>query len=268
MICRATALASTSRASPPPAAPLLTVVNDILDFSKIEAGQVELDPQPFDPAAFLEDAVALVAPQAEAKGLAVRTLIEAPLPAAVSADSARLRQVLLNLMTNAVKFTEKGGVTVRVAHDPAAGGRLTFSVADTGIGIAPDRQGRLFQRFSQADGSISRQYGGTGLGLAIAKRLAELMSGAIAVESAPGQGSTVFSFHIAARACDPGVIARADEAGPFDARPARILVVDDSPVNRELVGALLSVFGHDLVEAGGGAEPLAAAASAPVPTSS
>jgi CheY-like chemotaxis protein len=239
---------------------LLTVVNDILDFSKIEAGQVELDPQAFDPAAFVSETVELVSAQAAEKRLALRAAIDGPLPAAVLADSARLRQILLNLLTNAIKFTEAGEVTVTVAHDGESG-RLRLAVADTGVGIAPEQLHRLFHRFSQADGSISRRYGGTGLGLAICKSLAALMGGEIGVESRPGEGA-LFWFTVrapAAKATD----AHDGETGGFDARPARILIVDDSPVNRELVAALLGVLGHDLSEAGGGAEAVEAAARAP-----
>jgi CheY-like chemotaxis protein len=165
---------------------------------------------------------------------------------------------LLNLLTNAIKFTESGGVTVTLAHDATDGGRLKISVTDTGVGIAPDRLHRLFQRFSQADGSISRQYGGTGLGLAICRSLTSLMGGEIGVESTPGLGAE-FWFTVSAPACELADAAD-DEAGEFYARPARILIVDDSPVNRELVSVLLSVFGHDLTEATGGAEAVLAAA--------
>jgi PAS domain S-box-containing protein len=238
---------------------LLTVVNDILDFSKIEAGQVELDPRPLDPSRFVVETLELVSAQAQEKGLELTAAIDGALPPAVAADGARLRQVLLNLLTNAIKFTEAGGVTITVAHDDEDGGRLKVSVTDTGVGIAPERLHRLFQRFSQADGSISRQYGGTGLGLAICKSLTNLMGGEIGVESAPGLGAE-FWFTIKAPACEPEAASDADGGGEFDAQPARILIVDDSPVNRELVSVLLSVFGHDLSEASGGAEAVLAAA--------
>ncbi|HZZ87514.1 MAG TPA: PAS domain S-box protein [Caulobacteraceae bacterium] len=242
---------------------LLTVVNDILDFSKIEAGQVELDPQPFDPVAFAVETVELVAAQADEKGLELNVAIDGALPPAVSADPARLRQVLLNLLTNAIKFTETGGVSVIVAHAPAdGGGMLKVSVQDTGVGIAADRLPRLFQRFSQGDGSISRQYGGTGLGLAISKSLATLMGGQIGVESAEGQGAR-FWFSLQAPACARPEAPDAEVPGGIEAQPARILVVDDSPVNRELVGVLLGVFGHELSEASGGAEAVLAASEKP-----
>ena len=251
----ATRIATASRT-------LLTVVNDILDFSKIEAGQVELDAHAFDPAQFVLETVELVSAQAAERGLELNTAIDGPLPEAVAADGARLRQVLLNLLTNAIKFTETGGVTVTLAYDSEDGGRLKISVTDTGVGIAPDQLHRLFQRFSQADGSISRQYGGTGLGLAICRSLTTLMGGEIGVESTPGMGAK-FWFTVKAPACEPVLAADGEAASEFYAQPARILVVDDSPVNRELVGVLLSVFGHDLSEACGGAEAVLAAAERP-----
>jgi PAS domain S-box-containing protein len=237
---------------------LLAVVNDILDFSKIEAGQIELHSEAFDPGVFVAETTELVMAQAHEKRLMLTVRREGALPPAVSADAGRLRQVLLNLLTNAVKFTDAGGVTVTVSH---AGEVLRLEVTDTGLGIAPDRTQRLFQRFSQADGSINRQYGGTGLGLAICKSLTQVMGGQIGVVSEPGRGST-FWFSIAAPPC---AATQTDAAAPeseFEAGPARILVVDDAPVNRELVGVLLSVFGHDLTEAGGGAEAVEAASRA------
>jgi PAS domain S-box-containing protein len=240
---------------------LLSVVNDILDFSKIEAGQVDLDPQPFDPAAFVRETVELVAVQAEEKRLTLATVIETPLPRAVAADGPRLRQVLLNLLSNAVKFTEVGGVTVGVGFEAGDGGRLRIRVTDTGVGIAADRQGRLFQRFSQADGSISRQYGGTGLGLAICRSLVGLMGGEIGVESEEGCGAS-FRFTVRAPPCEPQPAAAGEVGASLDVAPARILIVDDSPVNRELVGVLLGVFGHQLSEACGGAEAVQAASAA------
>jgi PAS domain S-box-containing protein len=244
----ASRIATASRA-------LLAVVNDILDFSKIEAGQIELHAEAFDPGAFVAETTELVMAQAQEKRLTLTTRRDGDLPAAVSADAGRLRQVLLNLLTNAVKFTDAGGVTVTVSHADAV---LRLEVADTGVGIAPDRTERLFQRFSQADGSINRQYGGTGLGLAICKSLTQVMGGQIGVASEPGRGST-FWFSIAAPRCAPTETAVVAAESELESRPARILVVDDSPVNRELVGVLLSVFGHHLTEAGGGAEAVLAA---------
>ena len=237
---------------------LLAVVNDILDFSKLEAGQIELDPRPFDPALFVQETVELVQPQAQQKGLKVTWRAEGPLPAGLEADAARLRQVLLNLLTNAIKFTDQGGVAVTAAYGEGA---LRIAVADTGVGIAPDKTDRLFQRFSQVDGSSTREHGGTGLGLAISKTLAELMGGAIGVDSRPGQGST-FWFEIPA---PPAALLAPEAAGPalnVD-QPARILVVDDVAANRDLVRAMLGAFGHDISEASSGAEAIRIAAEEP-----
>jgi PAS domain S-box-containing protein len=241
---------------------LLAVVNDILDFSKLEAGQVELDPQPFDPAAFIAETTQLLAVQAANKGLDWRSHVDGPLPGHVLADSARLRQVLLNLLGNAIKFTAQGSVLGRIAYDAAGEGALKISVADTGEGIPAERRDRLFQRFSQVDGSVSRIHGGTGLGLAICKSLVELMGGQIGVNSEEGRGST-FWFTIAA----PAVAAAAPTVGDApeltlevdEAGGARILVVDDLAVNRELVRAMLGPFGHDFEEAANGAEAVQAA---------
>ena len=242
---------------------LLSVVNDILDFSKIEAGQLELDPHPFDPAAFVVETAALVQAQADAKGLKLATRFEGDIPAAVTTDAARLRQILLNLLTNAVKFTPAGQVGVEVRHI-AAEGLLRIEVSDTGVGIAPDRLDRMFQRFSQADGSIAREFGGTGLGLAICRSLAELMGGSVGVRSRLGEGST-FWFTVAAPVAEATRSAEgpAVEAPAYAGAPAQVLVVDDNPVNREVVKALLEGFGLTLTEAAGGAEAVERALGTP-----
>ena len=174
---------------------LLTVVDDVLDFSKIEAGQVALDPTPFSPKALAGDAVSIVSTVADRKGLPVRVELDPGLPAALLGDEARLRQILLNLLNNAVKFTREGSVTVRLVHGGTtpAGEVITVQVEDTGIGIPAEKQQRLFKRFSQVDGSIRREFGGTGLGLAISRQLVELMGGTIGVASTAGRGS-VFMF--------------------------------------------------------------------------
>jgi PAS domain S-box-containing protein len=234
---------------------LLAVVNDILDFSKLEAGQLALDPQPFDPTAFADEAAEMMSGQAREKNLMFDLTVDPGLPRFVLADSSRLRQVLLNLIGNAVKFTSTGGVSVRASYMPAPTSRLRFEVKDTGPGIAPDQIDRLFKRFSQVDGSISRRYGGTGLGLAICRRLAELMGGRIGVESREGVGST-FWFEIAAPACSPPLPVIAEAPMLTEGRPAKILIVDDLAVNRELVRAMLSPLGHDCAEASSGAEAI------------
>ncbi len=232
---------------------LLAVVNDILDFSKLEAGQVELSPFAFDPSRLAREAVEILAAQAAGKGLKLELHLEPGLPAHLLADGARLRQVLLNLIGNAVKFTRNGQVSVTGRFEAE---RLYFEVADTGPGIPADRIDRLFQRFSQVDGSIARQFGGAGLGLAICRELTRLMGGAISVESIEGAGS-IFRFEIAAPACEapaetPTLVTYVD-----DDRPAVILVVDDVEVNRELVRAMLTPLGHRCVEASSGAEAVA-----------
>jgi signal transduction histidine kinase/ActR/RegA family two-component response regulator len=242
---------------------LLSVVNDVLDFSKIEAGQVALDPQPFNPAAFVAETLELVAGQAAAKALTLRVELLGEMPSAVDADSSRVRQVLLNLVGNAIKFTSEGGIVVSASYEPESGGSLRFTVSDTGVGIPPDRLPRLFQRFSQADGSTTRRYGGTGLGLAICRSLTELMGGEIGVESEAGAGST-FWFTVVAptlKTAEP-VLARHDE-GRLDegwaVDAARILIVDDVAATRELVRAMLAPFGHHITEAASGDEAVRAA---------
>ena len=236
---------------------LLAVVNDILDFSKLDAGQVALDPQPFDPAAALHDVIDLVAAQAEAKGLRLELDLAPDLPPLVLADSSRLRQVLLNLLGNALKFTTAGAVTLSAAYEPA-NERLEVSVADTGEGILAERCDRLFERFFQVDGSINRRHGGTGLGLAICKNLVELMGGEIGVRSTEGQGST-FRFSIAAPVAELAEATAVTGDAGDGVETGHVLVVDDLAENRELVRLILTALGCQVEEAAGGAEAVAAA---------
>lgn len=242
---------------------LLAVVNDILDFSKLEAGHVELDPQPFEVGQFFEETLAIVAPQAAAKGLATRLEIDGEIPPVLGADGPRLRQVMLNLLGNAIKFTDQGSIGIAVAHD-AAQNRLRVTVSDTGCGVPEDKLGRLFQRFSQADNSVTRNHGGTGLGLSICKVLVELMGGEIDVASIVGVGSR-FEFWIIA----PPAELREIEQVAAAVRPAhavgssRILVVDDLDLNRELVRTILEATGHAVEEAASGAEAVIAAGRTP-----
>jgi PAS domain S-box-containing protein len=239
-------------------AALLTVVNDILDFSKIEAGQIELDPRPFSLDALVGNTVSIVRGPADAKNLPIRIDIGENVPRSLVGDEDRLRQILLNLLNNAVKFTPAGHVALTIAAGESSLGtaRLTFSVTDTGIGISPERRSRLFQRFSQIDGSISREFGGTGLGLAISKRLVELMGGTIGVESAASAGSTFWfsvSLPLAAshHPVEPGFL-RQHTSG------ARILLVEDLEINQRLASAVLEASGHHVDVVGDGTDAILA----------
>ena len=217
---------------------LLSIINDILDFSKIEAGRIELEAQPFDLRECVEEAISLLSTKAVEKGIELSCLIETDVPPAIIGDEIRLRQILLNLLSNSFKFTEEGEVVLtvtakKVLDDPTY--ELHFSVRDTGIGIPADRIDRLFQSFSQADSSISRKYGGTGLGLAISKRLSELMGGEMWVESdgVPGRGST---FHFTIRAepsqAPPRSFLQHTQA---DLQNKRVLIVDDNETNQRIM---------------------------------
>ena len=225
-------ISSSSRA-------LLGLVSDVLDFSKMDAGQVVLDPQRVDPQLLLNEAIDVVSAQAEAKSLVVRLEIEGGLPGHVRVDGQRLRQIVLNLLSNAVKFTSQGEIVVRARHAEDRGGLLTVSVRDTGVGIAEDRAEHLFERFTQADSSVSRRHGGTGLGLSICRALVELRGGTIGVRSVVGQGAE-FTFEVlaplarAAAATSPPPATAGGSAAP------RILIVDDVALNRELIMSMLS----------------------------
>ncbi|KRA59802.1 histidine kinase [Caulobacter sp. Root655] len=220
---------------------LLTVVNDILDFSRVEAGQVELLFQPTSAAAVLHDAVGIIRSEAQARSLTIEVEVNDPVGGLHDLDGLRLRQVLLHLLGNAVKFTEVGRIRACLTVEPGdIEDRLRFEIVDSGLGIALERQGRLFQRFSQVEGSASRPHGGAGLGLAISKALVDLMGGRIGVDSAPGHGSA-FWIELGApqvEAYDTGEPRPAAEPGA-----ARILLVDDHPMNREIGMALLTLVG-------------------------
>jgi len=237
---------------------LLTIINDILDFSKIEAGRMDIERQPFDLRECVESALDLVAARAGEKKLDLAYLFEGEVPAVVEGDVARLRQILLNLLANAVKFTDAGEVVLTV--QPACGDTLHVAVRDTGIGLAPEALGRLFQRFSQADSSTTRKYGGTGLGLAISKRLAELMGGTMWAESGgPGQGSTFHvTLHAPASELPAAAPARRSIPGPQPALAGRrVLVVDDNATNRKVVDLQTARWGMLPTSTGSPAQALA-----------
>ncbi|MBS0656923.1 MAG: PAS domain S-box protein [Verrucomicrobia bacterium] len=219
---------------------LLEILNDILDFSKIESSKLELSPTEFSLRELVESVVDLLAPRAHAKGLELSSVLRAPLPERVRADEGRLRQILVNLVSNAVKFTERGEVLLRVqALGPTNGAaRLRFSIRDTGVGIPAEAVTRLFSPFVQVDAGTARRYGGTGLGLAICKRLVELMDGQIGVDSEPGVGST-FWFEV-----QLAVVTSADEMA-FDAHLAgiRVLIADPHPAVCESIVAMLAPWG-------------------------
>ncbi|TIW74346.1 MAG: response regulator [Mesorhizobium sp.] len=243
------------------AAALLTVVNDILDFSRIEAGQIEIDAHPFTLGALIDNTLSIVNGIAARKGLAMVRRIDPTLPPHLVGDQDRLRQVLLNLLNNAVKFTATGSVTLAVDRigDAGAGSiGLRFAVRDTGIGIPADQQDRLFQRFSQVDGSVRREFGGSGLGLAISKRLVELMGGRIGVESTAGEGS-LFWFEVALpEAAADAEPSRFAQAMNETTAPARILLVEDMEINRDIACAVLRAHGHEVDVAVDGTEAVAA----------
>lgn len=219
---------------------MLSIVNNVLDFSKIEAGQIELEDEPFDPIAAVEDTLNIFAGQAALKNVELTFGLSNNVPGAVSGDVTRFRQILNNLVGNAVKFTDRGEVSVLV-NSQHLGERvlLHVRVRDTGIGIPPDRMDRIFASFSQADASTTRIYGGTGLGLAICKRLCELMDGDIWVENHPGPGTT-FNFTV--------MVSSAADAQPALAQERTltgrsVLVVDDSAASRDMLSAILGTWG-------------------------
>ncbi len=231
---------------------LLGVINGILDFSKIEAGRIELEEKPFEICRCIEAAMSLVIPQAATKGLSVAYLIDDGVPDMVTGDILRLRQILVNVLSNAIKFTEEGEVVLAVGlEETEHGERIRFSVRDTGIGIAEDVMSKLFKTFSQIDASTSRKYGGTGLGLAISKRLTEMLGGEMWAESTVGEGST---FHFTIRFENPKSVVKASLP---DVSGRRVLVVDRHEATREMLRRQLAPYDVDVTTAASGTEALA-----------
>jgi signal transduction histidine kinase/CheY-like chemotaxis protein len=229
---------------------LLALINDILDLSKVEAGRMELEIVEFDPLATVNEVVSLLTVRAEAKGLILRMNTAPGLPQRMRGDPSRLRQVLFNLIGNALKFTNEGRVDVDLTHRPLPARRaeLIIAVRDTGIGIDADTLPRLFRHFSQGDTSTARRHGGSGLGLAISHEIVELMHGRISVQSTPRAGSTftvVLPLEVVLPAATPGPEqARAPEAAPTQQAARRILVAEDNGVNQILIKAMLDHLGH------------------------
>jgi PAS domain S-box-containing protein len=241
---------------------LLSIINDILDFSKIEAGKLELDLIEFNLCDSLEETMKMFAARADHKGLELTSDLRPGLPEFIIGDPARVRQVITNLVGNAIKFTEKGEVIVRVESEMRQDDRVCahFSVVDTGIGIPTDKQRLIFEAFTQADGSTARRYGGTGLGLSISSRLVEIMGGRLWVESEVEKGST---FHFTVDFLIPtGAKVRRQPAEPAVLDGLQVLVVDDNSTNRRILGEVVSRHGAMPTQAGGAAEAMIAMQSA------
>ena len=248
---------------------LLALLNGLLDYSKIESGRLELDPRDFSLGQCLKEVARSLSAQATQKGLSLTCRVQPGTPDALTGDTLRLRQILMNLIGNGIKFTDSGGVVVEVRCDSISQTEaiLFFSVADTGIGIPADRQKVIFEAFRQAEASTFRNYGGTGLGLAISRRLVELMGGHIWVDSETGRGST-FRFTVRMGIQGPQVVAVGGSSGASD-RPRenrrippppptalRALIVEDNPVNQRLASWLLAKRGHSAAIAANGREAL------------
>jgi signal transduction histidine kinase/CheY-like chemotaxis protein len=219
---------------------LLTLINDILDLSRLEADKVQIEDIPCDLRRLTREVGAMLRSRAEEKGITLVCTTAEDLPDAILTDPVRLRQILLNLLGNAVKFTDQGSASLHLGWEA---GRLVATVRDTGIGMDGDTVARLFQPFTQADASMARRYGGSGLGLAISRRLAGLMGGTLSVTSAPGQGS-VFALSLPAMPCDAP--DRQSRAFPAQQRTRNVLLVEDNAVNRKVASLMLRSMGHNV----------------------
>lgn len=236
---------------------LLSLLNDILDFSKIEAGKLELESIPFDVKSLAGEIAVLLSQKAEERQVELKTEIAENIPHAVKGDSVRIRQILSNLITNAIKFTEKGSVTIRltVLEETEKTVRLKFEIIDTGIGIAEDAQRRLFNSFTQADGSTTRKYGGTGLGLAIVRQLVTLMRGRLGVDSEPGKGSNFWveiGFELAREVTVAVEEQSKASAAEIETLEGSVLLVEDNPVNQVVARKMLEKVGlsYEVVDNG------------------
>jgi len=240
---------------------LLSLLNDVLDMSKIEVGQMKVMAAPTDLHRLVDDVQALMTGTAVNKGLELRVVRTADLPHHVLADATRLKQILFNLVGNAIKFTDRGSVTLEAGTEPAASGpaMLRFAVSDTGVGMDAATVSRLFQRFSQGDDGTSRRHGGTGLGLEISRTIAGLMGGDIEVETVPGAGSC-FTLRVPLRPCEaPAPDPAAADAVPLETPPLRVLAAEDHPVNRMYLEAMLERMGHSVTLREDGRQALEAA---------
>jgi PAS domain S-box-containing protein len=238
---------------------LLHLLNDLLDFSKIESGRIELEHVTFGFRDYVEQAVKLFMPRAQQKGLRLSLELDEALPPIVTGDPGRLQQIVINLISNAIKFTEAGEVLVKVRALRHRKGKtwISFTVKDTGIGVPAEHQGLIFEAFRQADGSMARKYGGTGLGLAISKRLASLMEGTLEVESTPGEGSAfqvIIPFKVVE--AEPAIALPASGVIEKAAESYHILLAEDERLNQEFVSRLLEKRGHKVTRVGNGLEVL------------
>jgi PAS domain S-box-containing protein len=240
---------------------LLTLINEVLDFAKIESGQMSLESIDFDLRSMVEGVARTMAARAETKGLEMVCMVNRDIPSRVKGDPTRLRQILVNLAGNAIKFTAQGEIVIRAMVDAKRedGTRLLFSITDTGIGIPYERQQAIFERFTQVDSSSTRKYGGTGLGLAISAQLVHMMGGEIGVQSEPGQGST---FWFTIETLKPTEEGTRPLVIPLDLKNLPILVVDDNQTNRSIIGKIVTGFGCQVTQASSGIQALAIMRSA------